>query len=499
MKIYSCLALAGLILVLLISIGACKEAPVVPQTPEPSPAPAAEPAPQVTTPQETTPDSATPITPTSPKAPPPPEEIPPPSPEVEPTVISEEFWQTFQCHFGFMPAFLDFQSAGDAGGAYDRPFFELFQWGMIERKPGVFDFYETDRHVQQAQAHGMHILANIQPFAAWDQVKCHQDLPTPDQPAEPGFFTTKGEPCDMEGYKSFVIKLVERYDGDGIDDMPGLTVPIKHWEVMNEPEFNTGMLVFFQGDATDYFEILKVTHEAVKYADPEAYIVQGGMAGMMEIDINFWQEVFDLGGAEYLDIMNMHSIGHGEHLNIPAFKQFLARNGLQDKPFWVTEVQFQQSHQTQNYTNEDFAKILARSYIFALANGVDKLFYVNIKMPPIFGGGEPPFDERSALIEDNGEKSALFQAHLTVASMLGELGEGDTVEIIRESVGSWHIEEGQYKFVIQGRTVYALWGSGSPPAEITGEVRVIDVTGAERVTDAASLRLSDSPIFVLLD
>jgi len=66
-------------------------------------------------------------------------------------------------------------------------------------------------------------------------------------------------------------------------------------------------------------------------------------------------------------------------------------------------------------------------------------------------------------------------------------------------VGSWHIEAGQYKFVIQGRTVYALWGSGSLPAEITGEVRVIDITGAERVADAASLRLSDSPIFVLTE
>ena len=83
-----------------------------------------------------------------------------------------------------------------------------------------------------------------------------------------------------------------------------------------------------------------------------------------------------------MDIMNMHSIGHGEHLNIPAFKQLLRSNGLQDKPIWVTEVQFQQAQQTQNYTNADFARILARSYIFALANGVDKLFYVNLRMPP---------------------------------------------------------------------------------------------------------------------
>jgi hypothetical protein len=384
-----------------------------------------------------------------------------------------------------MPAFWDYENARNAGGAYDRPFFELFQWGMIEKKPGQFDFSETDRTVKEAQAYGLHILANIQPFAYWDQLAGYNDS------------QHKGKPHDMEAYANFVTKLVERYNGDSIDDMPGLTVPIKHWELMNEPEFQVNP-IYFQGTAVDYVDTLKITYKAVKQADPEAYIVQGGMAGMMSESAAWWQGAFDAGGAPYLDIMNMHSIGHGEHLNIPAFKQLLAQNGLQDKPIWVTEVQFQQARQTENYTNADFAKILARSYIFALANGVDKLLYVNLRMPPSYNSGIP-FDERSALITNNGEKSALFYAHLTVANTLGELGEDDKVEIIREKVGDWHIEEGQYKFTIQGRTIYALWGSGSLPAEITGEVRVIDITGAESVTDAATLQLSDSPIFILLD
>jgi hypothetical protein len=197
--------------------------------------------------------------------------------------------------------------------------------------------------------------------------------------------------------------------------------------------------------------------------------------------------------------MNMHSIGHGEHLNIPAFRQFMDDNAIQGKPVWVTEVQYQQSHQTQDYTNEDFARILACSYIFALANGVDKLFYVNIKMPSKIGGGGPPFDERSALITDSGEKSALFYAHLTLAKILGEFSQDDTVEIISQSVGDWYIEEGQYRFIIDGTTIYALWGSGTLPAEITGEVRVIDITGTETQTDAASVSLSDSPIFIIVD
>ncbi|MBA7626958.1 hypothetical protein ES703_34419 [subsurface metagenome] len=492
MKRYWHWVLLGMILILSLLLGACPGTPE--PAPVPSPAPALSPVP-APPPAPAPPPVPVPATPPPVPLPVPPPAAPPPAPPPPPTIIAEEFYQTLECHFGFMPAMWDFEQAREAGGAYDRPFFELFQWGMIEKQPGLFDYHETDKSVQRAQAHGFHILANIQPFAHWDQVKCHQDLPPAGKFGDPGFHPTKGKPCDMDGYRNFVTRLVERYDGDGVDDMPGLTVPIKHWEVLNEPEFNTGDLIFFQGTSADYFEILKVTCQAVKEADPEAVVVQGGMAGMMEVCTNFWQGVFDLGGADYFDIANMHSIGHGEHLNIPSFKEFLAKNGI-DKPIWVTEVQYQQAHQTQDYSNEDFAKILARSYIFALANGVDKLFYVNLRMPPVRHG--VPFDERSALIKDNGDKSILFQAHLTVANMLGELSEGDEVEIIREKIGGWSIEEGQYRFDIGGKTIYALWGSGPLPPAICGTARLIvtEISGEQREADPAALKLTDSPIFV---
>jgi len=460
-------ALIGVLLVLVMLSVSCS-----PAAPQPTPEPALTP----------------PTTPAPAPTPKPPAPTPP---------TTDEFEQTFKCHFGFMPASWDFNGARQAGGAYDRPFFELFEWGMIEIGPGVFDFSQTDSYILMVQAEGFHILANIQPFAYWDQIKCHQDLPAVQNPADPRLQSTKGKPCDMGQYKNFVTKLVERYDGDGVDDMPGLRIPIKHWEVLNEPEFQQEPLVFFQGSPQDYFEILKATYEAVKKADPEALVVQGGMAGMMQVCTSFWQAVFDLGGADYFDITNMHSIGHGEHLNIPSFKKFLAESEIQDKPIWITEVQYQQAHQTQNYSAADFAKILARSYIFALANGVEKLFYVNIKLPPVRGG--VPFDERSALIEDSGDKSPIFYAHLSVASVLGELSQSDKVEKIKEKVADWSIDEGQYRFDISGKVVYALWGTGPLPPEISGKLKVIEISGEERIVDVTTLNLSDSPIFLIIE
>jgi len=136
------------------------------------------------------------------------------------TLASEiEFQEGLSSFFGFMPAEFDFEHAKEAGGYWDRPFFELFEWGMIESKEGWFDFRMTDEYVRRAQRYGFHTLANIQPFAHWDQDLCHSNLPGIKSPRGR---QTKGKPCNIDAYKSFVIRLVERYDGDGRDDMPGL-------------------------------------------------------------------------------------------------------------------------------------------------------------------------------------------------------------------------------------------------------------------------------------
>lgn len=135
--------------------------------------------------------------------------------------------------FGFMPAGFDLEHAAQAGAYWDRPFFELFEWGMVEPEKGLFDFRMTDEYIQGVQRYGFHTLASIQPFAHWDQDSCHSDLAAIRSPRGG---QTRGKPCDIKAYKSFVTRLVERYDGDGQNDMPNLKYPIKHWEVANEPE-----------------------------------------------------------------------------------------------------------------------------------------------------------------------------------------------------------------------------------------------------------------------
>ncbi|HID44067.1 MAG TPA: hypothetical protein EYP30_09930, partial [Archaeoglobaceae archaeon] len=78
-----------------------------------------------------------------------------------------------------------------------------------------------------------------------------------------GIAKSQCNPCNMTDYKNFIRRLVERYDGDGIDDMPSLEIPIKYWEILNEPEMNEPHLTFYKGTPDRYVEILKASREEI--------------------------------------------------------------------------------------------------------------------------------------------------------------------------------------------------------------------------------------------
>jgi len=138
-------------------------------------------------------------------------------------------------------------------------------------------------------------------------------------------------------------RIVERYDGDGSGDMPGLRYTIKYWEIGNEPDGAYDPKLdglFFQGSAEDYFEILKVSYITIKEADPDARIL---IAALPSLGIKGrdpqWkrpdfdpEKVFELGAAEYFDILNTHSLGRAKEI-----KNLLLGYNVNDKPIWVTE------------------------------------------------------------------------------------------------------------------------------------------------------------------
>lgn len=229
------------------------------------------------------------------------------------------------------------------GAGWARPHTGPFVWQDIEKVKGNFDFTQTDFWVKKAQEDNVTILGTIWPYAKWDQENCHSsecEVSSTDQFSEP-LPISRCEPCNMEDYKTFVSKLVERYDGDGVNDMPGLKIPIKYWEILNEPELKESSLTFYKGTPENYVEILKNSNSAIKSECSDCFIVQGGAAGIMSYMLDYWKNIFDLGGANYFDIANIHYIGSGDlnTLNVKNFKAIMDEKGV-SKPIWVTEAEY---------------------------------------------------------------------------------------------------------------------------------------------------------------
>ncbi len=215
-----------------------------------------------------------------------------------------------------------------------------FSWGTIEpNAPGAdgqhtYDWTETDRVVAEWQAEGFQIQAYTNAKNTWASSTRLHHVPDLEY---------------MDDYEEFVFNLVERYDGDGDRDMPGLRTPILHYTVVEEW---TG---YFEGTVEDYLRILTAAHRAIKRANPDALVglvdfflvdVFDGSPSPEEIERRAAQDHFLrhpmsevrelLAHPELFDIVEIHSLGDYTELYPTAgwLRAEMQKNGY-DKPIWV--------------------------------------------------------------------------------------------------------------------------------------------------------------------
>lgn len=416
----------------------------------------------------------------------------------------------------------------DAQGVYWVRGMDML-WGAIETGPGVFDWDYSDQMITESQQRDAYQLAMVKPFANWDQAACHPDTSFDAQvPAHDGMETIKvGAPCDLQAYGNFLAKLVERYDGDGTDDMPGLKIPVKYWEIMNEPSMQGGEtggmgeeLKFFVGAPEEYLDILQTSYTAIKEADPEAQVAHAGMAGMQPQFVSFWKPVFSAGG-DYFDIANIHAISVDEHkqdLFTLSFKRLLDEYGLGDKPIWITEVQLGDLAREPDDIRA-FEELLVKSSVFSLAHGADKLFYIENWLfwddPQLLAGPGPGDGEKPK----PQQKPPLTSTHKVYLNLVSRINRFESVEVLADEFEETIIDGmapgmapgaeqgqgstprvdsriGQYAFKNGDRTIYVLWGSAPLPPEISGEITLTDIYGESSLVQASSIRLSDTPVFI---
>ena len=249
-------------------------------------------------------------------------------------------------------------------GQWVRPHPGPFIWNQIENEKGKFTWEEADKYVVYAQEHNQTILATIWPHANWEQKTCKRKKAK--SPFGKRFTKYLSKPCSMDDYKNFLIKLVDRYDGDGSNDMPGLIKPIKYWDIMNEPEFK----MFFKGSKEDFVETFNFSSKVIKEKQADAVIVMAGAAGMFPENKKYWKSVLPK-IKDHFDIANIHHISGPEgqcdkELWVDEFVTLLKSVDI-DKPIWLTEAMT--------------CGPPVKAWVNAFLNGAEIIFDVGVNAP----------------------------------------------------------------------------------------------------------------------
>ncbi|MFA4817116.1 MAG: hypothetical protein WC608_00130 [Parcubacteria group bacterium] len=271
-----------------------------------------------------------------------------------------------------------------------------FVWDMMQKsKDASFDFSVADQVVNNFQKNNIGILAIIFPFADWDQknlanfadceVSNIDEFLLKNDKKDRGVYLPyyRCNPSDWVAYQKFVKAIVERYDGDGMGDMPGLKIPIKYWEVLNEPDLQyknnlpygeADRSTFYRQGPAEYAQLLIETSKAIHLADPEVKVLIAAPAGADERALSFYQEVFKNADArDAFDIGNIHCIANDQNtydFNVGPYEKMLAESGIANKPIWVTEADAMYSK-----IGEENYQSTKTSVAGAIAAGAERIFF----------------------------------------------------------------------------------------------------------------------------
>ena len=190
-------------------------------------------------------------------------------------------------------------------------------WEVIQHAgPSSYNWEPFDRIVRGAGERGLQVLATIIYTPAW---------------ARPGTPAGTYPPADLGTFASFCAAAVRHYEPMGVHT----------WEIWNEP--NRG---FWKPapDPVRFTQLLGVAYETIKRADPQSFVVSGGLSpygslGEAHPDgmnpLTFLQKMYDAGARDHFDALGWHPYEWGVGLK---FHPSSAWSQLIDTPTNVRSI-----------------------------------------------------------------------------------------------------------------------------------------------------------------
>ena len=235
----------------------------------------------------------------------------PPGPEFAPIIIGVEYVLLDS------PRLIERQAdmLGEVGFHASKPLAESISWGAMQSGPdSPIDFSKLDDYVIEFQAAGIsEIVLALKSHSTWASVD-HALLRSRNAAPQVDF---------RDDYAAWITAIVERYDADGIDDMPGLVYPIRHYEIGSE--FSS----YEPEPVAEYLSMLEIAYAAAHaaYADVSvghaAFLVTDFLLGDPAPDTIDDDTGVDLYGPhafseiraildrpELFDVLNVHALAH---------------------------------------------------------------------------------------------------------------------------------------------------------------------------------------------
>ena len=236
-----------------------------------------------------------------------------------------------------------------------------FDWIFVEPASGVWDFSVYDQAVALADSYGINILGLLASCPPWANGDNNWNYP----------------PTDMEAWRGYVRRVVERYAGR-----------VAAWEIWNEENIHA----FWQPnpDYAAYVEILRSASEEIRAADGAAKVVMGGVAGLAPDYLN---DCLGAGAAEYVDAIAIHP--YPETLFLFDYtpqesrcryivdwvrNTLLPQHTTKPIELWITEVGWTTSTLSPpGVSEENQADYMLRTLInYGGMEGADKVFYYDM-------------------------------------------------------------------------------------------------------------------------
>ncbi len=271
-------------------------------------------------------------------------------------------------------------------------------------------------------------------------------------------------------------------------------------EVYNE--FNGGFGDRGNGPADSrpdyYFKLLKKTFETVKAARPDVTVV--GMAS--NVDIPWMEEVFRLGGLQYMDVVSIHPYNRSPDGMLQAVldAQSLIRkyNQGQDTPVWITEVGWPTG--TAGVEEKTQTDYLVRAYVQALGAGAEKVFWYDL----MNDGMQADYGENNfGLIRHQNDPKGQFSpkpAYAAYGAMTRELIGASFVE--REI---YDADIYSYRFDKDGRKLRVVWANTPVQAAIqtNAPIQITDIMGNTEtftpLNGKVYMTLTSEPVYIQSD